>query len=231
MEEQPLEILFNQALRLNYSSLESLCKTSSYLRDVLCLNENFWKTKFQLDYHWTLQNYDGSWKKLYLDYSNVWSVGNNSNGQLGLGNFIDENSSLISLNKNALSIASGSDHTIMIDMYHNLWSWGNNKYGQLGTGDFNNHFVPTNLNMKAWRIYANLVSSIMIDFDYNVWMWGVDNNNVANNIPTKLNIKALDCVFGPEYLLMIDLDYNVWIQYGEMTQLSSEYKSKECLWR
>ena len=94
----------------------------------------------------------GSYHSLFLDSEgNVFSVGNNVNGQLGLGHNTDQNE----LNKipnippiKTISCVGGSSY--LIDFEGNLWTFGNNCYGQLGCDDKTTINTPQIVNtLKA----------------------------------------------------------------------------------
>ena len=79
----------------------------------------------------------GSHHNLFLDSEgNVFSVGSNEHGQLGLGHYVNQNELNKILNIPAIKIIScmGSS-CYLIDFEGNLWSFGANFYGQLGHGD------------------------------------------------------------------------------------------------
>ena len=86
----------------------------------------------------------GSRHSLFLDSEgNVYSVGQNYFGQLGLGHNTDQNE----LNKiqnvspiQKISCVGASCY--LIDFDGNLWSFGYNGYGQLGHGDKTNNNTP-----------------------------------------------------------------------------------------
>ena len=64
---------------------------------------------------------------------NVWSAGNNSVGQLGLGDYenITSPEKITSL-PTIITIAAGNFHSLFLDSNGNVWSVGYNNYGQLG---------------------------------------------------------------------------------------------------
>ena len=64
----------------------------------------------------------------------MWSFGDNSNGQLGIGDLIDRVTPTQIPNLKAKSVACGRNHTAIIDKKGNIWSFGNNFFGQLGLG-------------------------------------------------------------------------------------------------
>ena len=74
---------------------------------------------------------------LFLDSEgNVFSVGENAYGNLGLGHYTDQN--VLSKIPNIPPIQTIScvgSSCYLIDFEGNLWSFGNNEYGQLGHGD------------------------------------------------------------------------------------------------
>ena len=85
---------------------------------------------------------------LFLDSEgNVFSVGNNEEGQLGLGHKIDQHE----LNKipnippiKILSCVGSSSY--LIDFEGNLWTFGNNSCGQLGHGNTTDKKTPKMIN-------------------------------------------------------------------------------------
>ena len=86
----------------------------------------------------------GAYQSLFLDSEgNVYSAGNNVQGQLGLGHKINQNV----LNKipnipPIMIISCVSASCYLIDLERNLWTFGYNGYGQLGHGDATNRTVP-----------------------------------------------------------------------------------------
>ena len=90
----------------------------------------------------------GSHQSLFLDSEgNVFSVGDNTYGQLGLGHNINQNV----LNKipnippiKIISYAGASCY--LVDFEGNLWSFGDNGYGQLGHGDYTDINTPKIIN-------------------------------------------------------------------------------------
>ena len=88
----------------------------------------------------------GSDFSLFLDSDgNVYSVGYNHSGQLGLGHNTRKHSVLKKVpNIPSIKIIScGSASSYLIDFEGNLWSFGLNDYGQLGQGDNTNINTPT----------------------------------------------------------------------------------------
>ena len=92
----------------------------------------------------------GSQHSLFLDSEgNVYSVGYNYFGQLGLGHNTDQNV----LNKivnipSIQTISCVSSSSYLIDFEGNLWSFGCNGEGQLGHGDKTHMYIPKTINTE-----------------------------------------------------------------------------------
>ena len=86
----------------------------------------------------------GSHQNFFLDAEgNVFSVGYNKHGQLGLGH--DTNQNVLNKIPNIPPIKIIScvySSCYLIDFEGNLWTFGNNGYGQLGHGNRTNIFSP-----------------------------------------------------------------------------------------
>jgi parallel beta-helix repeat protein len=74
------------------------------------------------------------------DSNNVWTWGNNDEGQLGIGsNQNDQTTPVQVLGPNAvgflqdiIAISAGANHSLALDDSNNVWTWGHNNEGQLG---------------------------------------------------------------------------------------------------
>ena len=90
----------------------------------------------------------GAQQSLFLDSEgNVYSVGNNVYGSLGLGHNTHQN--VLSKIPNVpfiQTISCVNASCFLIDFEGNLWSFGNNFYGQLGHGDNTHRNTPKVIN-------------------------------------------------------------------------------------
>lgn len=131
----------------------------------------------------------GTQFSLALDSSHaVWAWGNNSLGQLGLGN-----SSLtpgkfavqvVDLTANITMIAAGGSHGLALDSANNVWSWGYNFDGQLGQGlPYTNIPIPGRVVNAAdatkkltgvTYIAAGGGHSLFVDSNGKVWACGLN---------------------------------------------------------
>ena len=108
----------------------------------------------------------------------LWSWGNNTSGQLGLGNLTNYSSpkQLGSLTTWFIP-AQGIYHNINIKSNGTLWSWGNNNEGQLGlgtsgTGTYKSS--PTQVGaLTNWSfVSAGNNANSAIKTDGTLWGWG-----------------------------------------------------------
>lgn len=109
----------------------------------------------------------------------VWVVGRNVEGQLGLNTNTNINTWTKTTLSNIKEIAAGYYHAYALDNNGNIWSTGKNNYGQLGLNDVTNRkdWVKTNLtNIKS--IAAGDSHGYALDNSGNVWSVGY--NGLSN---------------------------------------------------
>lgn len=144
-------------------------------------------------------------------YGDVYSVGSNYRGQLGLENISAvKTPTKIPGISNAQQVAIGLVHSLVLDIHGNVYSFGNNTRDELGLGFRDNdiHDLPTKIpNIKGKKIVAGSYKSAIIDTQNNVHIFGVlkrrgDRNtiDITGKIP---NIKEI--AFGKAHILLIDL--------------------------
>ena len=90
----------------------------------------------------------GSYHSLFLDSEgNVYSVGDNKDGELGLGHNINQNELTKIPNIPPIKIIScARSSSYLIDFEGNLWTFGRNNEGQLGHGTKTNITSPKIIN-------------------------------------------------------------------------------------
>lgn len=243
------DTLLEIALHLSPSEIDRFRVSNLRLDEVLNLNNSFWHRKFIQDYKFDQIGYQGSWRDLYLAYSNVWVTGNSAEGQLGLGDveYVDIFTQIPNFNL-CKQVSAGRWHTLFIDLENNVWVCGENKEGQLGLPDTRSHFSPVqipNINLlgKAQQVSTGVWHTLFIDLENNVWVCGSNkygqlglpdtrNQFTPVQIPDfNLLGKARQVSAGYLHTVIIDLEYNVWTcGHNDNGQLGlGDYKSRSIL--
>jgi len=107
------------------------------------------------------------------DGKHIWTFGDNTPGQLGLGynedDIIIPVPTKIQRNKNGLSedvriigVSCGNNHTVLLSDDGRVWTFGNNNAGQLGNGDSSyskNINIPTEIQDFSLRQFGSLTKS------------------------------------------------------------------------
>ena len=135
------------------------------------------------------------------DKGEIFSCGNNFQGQCGLGHF-SENQITPSLIHNAPSnvvhFVCGGNHSLFLDLEGNVFSVGANYYGSLGLGhntDQNElNKIPNIPPIKKISCVGS--SSYLIDSEGNLWTFGNhEDGQLGHGGKTNLNIpKVIDTV-------------------------------------
>jgi alpha-tubulin suppressor-like RCC1 family protein len=89
---------------------------------------------------------------LAIRYGQLWVVGGNNWGQLGLGDTTDRTTfTQVGSDSNWTSVSTGQiiAHSAAIKD-NKLYTWGSNQYGQLGQGDTNNRSSPTQVGTNPF---------------------------------------------------------------------------------
>jgi alpha-tubulin suppressor-like RCC1 family protein len=105
----------------------------------------------------------------------VWAWGQNGNGQLGDGTFMERHIPVRVQNLSGVkAIASGSFHSLALKNDGTVWAWGQNDRGQLGDGHTTNQNTPVpaqNISGVA-AIASHDAHSLALKNDGTVWAWG-----------------------------------------------------------
>jgi alpha-tubulin suppressor-like RCC1 family protein len=88
----------------------------------------------------------------------LWSMGDNSYGQLGLG-LPPTNANLPTqiLSSGVQRVAAGANHSLFL-AGGSLWGMGYNQYGQLGDGTTNNQYVPEKIFTSSHNLSVNVMA-------------------------------------------------------------------------
>jgi len=112
-------------------------------------------------------------------YYNLFSWGQNSNGQLGLGNTTYYSSPKQVGSITTWSVLTGTNRSAYaIKTDGTIWSWGNNGQGQLGQNNsIGTISSPIQIgSLTNWlKIAANYGSITSVKTDGTLWAWGLNN--------------------------------------------------------
>ena len=105
----------------------------------------------------------------------LWSWGNNSGGQLGLGNTTSYSSpKQVGTLTTWSVVAGGYTYTLATKTDGTLWSWGSNDLGQLGQGNTTILFSPVQVGaLTTWsKVVCGNKHTIATKTDGTLWSWG-----------------------------------------------------------
>jgi alpha-tubulin suppressor-like RCC1 family protein len=157
----------------------------------------------------------------------VWAWGNNSQGQLGIG---DSDTTQMDTPQNVLlltdimSIDAGYAHSLALQNDGTVWSWGSNTKGQLGNGksgmetsENKPYLIPTLDSCVA--IAAGYAHSVALKKDGTVWTWGFNSSGQLGDqsetnkyqpaiVPGLANVIAIAA--GDYHTVALKSDGTVW---------------------
>ncbi|XP_069687800.1 RCC1 and BTB domain-containing protein 1-like [Periplaneta americana] len=137
-----------------------------------------------------------------LENGEVFGWGYNGNGQLGLGNNINQLNPCRVTNLQSIVITKvvcGYAHTMALSDIGALYVWGANSYGQLGTGNKSNVTAPVHIASEIGRIvdiaatHYTHISAAMTQ-NSKVYMWGQCRGQSVTS-PTETPFTSLHDVF------------------------------------
>ena len=108
----------------------------------------------------------------------LWGWGNNAQGELGIGNIINQHSPVqVGAQNDWISVRTGHNYTVALRSNGTLWVWGANDHGQLGTGNLTQYNSPVQVNGTNW-IAAEVggYHTVALKADGTMWSWGWNNN-------------------------------------------------------
>ncbi|MGC4040380.1 MAG: hypothetical protein QM710_06245 [Flavobacterium sp.] len=125
----------------------------------------------------------------------LWAWGDNSSGELGIGNLADKNIPIqIGTNSDWKTFYASYIFTLAIKNDGTLWAWGENAIGQLGDGTTTNKNIPVKIGVDAdWQdvIFSN-DHSFAKKADNTLWGWGYNAyGQLGNNTNTDSYVPVL----------------------------------------
>jgi len=105
--------------------------------------------------------------------------GNNTQGELGLGDSTDRVSTPTKVTglSNVTAVSMGSNHGAAITSDGSLYTWGNNSYGQLGFGDTTTRKTPTKVPglSNVASVSVLMMFSAALTSSGDLYIWGRNN--------------------------------------------------------
>lgn len=144
----------------------------------------------------------------------LYSIGNGSHGQLGLGDFNSKTNLCQIMIGPIHKIVATYKHVLALTKSFELYSWGLNYQGQLGLGDCVNQALPQRILLdNVANIAIGYKNSFAIDKLNQVFAWGDNKSGQLGlghrqlvMIPTKLSIdRIVSVVSGCSHSMAVDL--------------------------
>jgi alpha-tubulin suppressor-like RCC1 family protein len=112
----------------------------------------------------------------------LWCWGDNTSGQLGLGDGVPRGAPAVVGVQAWARVASGLGHTCGVQKSGTLWCWGRGHRGQLGIGSYTDRFVPVQVGSDSdWvTVDAGDDHTCATKAGNEVWCWGA---NDAGELP------------------------------------------------
>jgi alpha-tubulin suppressor-like RCC1 family protein len=208
-------------------------------QEIIKHDESFLNTT-DFTYPTALNIAGGSTHSMALKSDNsLWVWGENTFGQLGVGNqtvysqskIVENNDSHVpvKLLENIIDIAAGDCFSLAVNSNNELLTWGKNDLGQLGNRTKLQSNIPQKIMDDVVSVSAYGNTAIAIKNDNTLWMWGADirrHTSIPNNIlPTPVlimhNIKK--AAVGLNHVIMLDNNHQVF-GIGNALDLGINYR-------
>jgi len=161
-----------------------------------------------------------TWPSAPVPHLFAW--GQNSYGQLGLGNTASKNSpNQVGSLSTWLVLSTSNNSSASVKTDGTLWNWGGNGYGQLGTNNTTYYSSPIQVgSLSNWStVSINGSASIAIKTNGTLWSWGYNNygglglgNITAYSSPVQVgsltNWSKVSC--GGNYSIAVKTDGTLW---------------------
>jgi alpha-tubulin suppressor-like RCC1 family protein len=172
----------------------------------------------------------------------LWCWGNNSDGQLGDGTTLDQNTpQKIMPEATWRSVGSGDFHTCAIRTDGSLWCWGDNQFGQLGDATTNASAAPGRIgDSDDWLAVAlGDYHTCARRLDNSIWCWGSnaygqlgdgsDTEMRLTPVQTTSESRWIDLTAGNDHTCGLWNDESLWCwgrnSYGQLGDGSDKNRS------
>jgi alpha-tubulin suppressor-like RCC1 family protein len=171
------------------------------------------------EYHTFILKKDGS----------LYSCGNNTNGQLGIGSNNSNAATLTKVTKNVNNdvkqIACGSNYSFILKNNGSLWSCGGGDEGELGLGNTTSKTtftqVTTNINNDVKQIASGYGHTFILKNDGSLWCCGLNvsgqlglgdtnSRNTFTKVTKNVNNDVKQVICGYYHTFIIKNDGSLW---------------------
>ncbi|MGE0561096.1 MAG: PKD domain-containing protein [Flavobacteriales bacterium] len=154
----------------------------------------------------------------------VWGWGDNTYGQLGIGNKTLQNTPQQVLGLDSvIDIAASAGHSLALRADGTVWSWGANSQGQLGLPlTITDTTLPVKIDtiLSATNVETGAAFSMVVDADSTVWAFGynqygqlgINQTFTKTEVPTKVYQldSVIDIMCGRDHVLAMRRDGTSW---------------------
>lgn len=159
----------------------------------------------------------GAYHSLVIDVSgNLWVFGDNSLGQLGIGNEPGAIYPRCLLN-NVRTAEAGDFNSFVISTDSTLWAFGKNSQWELGSGTYGNRYLPAPVLTRMTTISPAASHVLGLDEEGNVWSWGGNKSGQLGiglvetlSAPRKVLSGASQVLAGSEFSMAVGRGYTLW---------------------
>ena len=171
----------------------------------------------------------GNHSLLLTENGEVYAMGYNKSGQLGLGDTTDRTTPERIDISGIKAIAAGYYHSLLLTENGEVYAMGNNSCGQLGLGDTTNRTTPEKIDISGViKIATGYYHSLLLTEDYEVYAMGYNEygqlglgDTTDRTTPEKVNIRGLRTIAAGRLhsLLLTDDGYVYAMGFNEYGQL------------
>jgi hypothetical protein len=147
----------------------------------------------------------------------LWAWGANYEGQLGIGNNVDQYFiTRVGTDSNWVSVETGDSDSFAIKSDGTLWGWGRNEYGQLGIGAAGQSLIPIQVGTDTdWKSVSNHgYHTLALKMDNTLWGWGNETvyfGFINSMVPVQIGTDMWKSInTGQHYVMGIKTDGTLW---------------------
>ncbi|MDD5672805.1 MAG: InlB B-repeat-containing protein [Chitinivibrionales bacterium] len=166
----------------------------------------------------------------------LWATGQNSYGQLGIGDTISKKLP-VQVMGSVWTVSAGQGHTMILKQDSTLWAVGYNCFGQLGDGKDINRILPVLVMTGVKAVSAGGNHTLVLKQDGTLWAMGEnyygqlgDGTNIEKHSPVQIMSEVSTVSTGSNHSMIIKQDGTLWVtgsngygQLGDGTNIEKHY--------